>query len=62
MTAFGGITHIVGMMEPTLLRLLGRLGIAFHPLGERVEHHGIRQPGWAVMVAVLQASKTIILN
>jgi N-acyl amino acid synthase of PEP-CTERM/exosortase system len=49
MSALGGITHIVGMMEPALLRLLTRLGIAFHPLGGLVEHHGIRQPGWAVM-------------
>ncbi|MGA8756801.1 MAG: PEP-CTERM/exosortase system-associated acyltransferase [Stellaceae bacterium] len=57
MSAFGGITHIVGMMEPTLLRLLGRLGIAFHPLGERVEHHGIRQPGWAVMKQLIASIK-----
>lgn len=49
MSAFGGITHIVGMMEPALLRLLARLEIAFHPLGGLVEHHGIRQPSWAVM-------------
>jgi N-acyl amino acid synthase of PEP-CTERM/exosortase system len=49
MSAFGGVTHIVGMMEPALLRLLERLGIAFHPLGGLVEYHGSRQPGWAVM-------------
>jgi N-acyl amino acid synthase of PEP-CTERM/exosortase system len=31
-------------MEPHLLRLLGRLGIHFEPLGELVEFHGRRQP------------------
>ena len=57
MSAFGGITHIVAMMEPALLRLLGRLGIAFHPLGLPVEHHGIRQPGWAVMSHLIASIK-----
>ena len=41
MSAFGEITHIVAMMEPALLRLLRRLGIAFHPLGDPIEHHGL---------------------
>jgi N-acyl amino acid synthase of PEP-CTERM/exosortase system len=57
MSALGGITHIVGMMEPALLRLLKRLGIAFHPLGELVEHHGTRQPGWAVMTHLIASIK-----
>jgi N-acyl amino acid synthase of PEP-CTERM/exosortase system len=57
MSAFGGISHIVAMMEPALLRLLGRLGIAFHPLGLPVEHHGIRQPGWAVMSHLIASIK-----
>ncbi len=49
MSALGEITHIVAMMEPALLRLLRRLGIAFHPLGKLVNHHGLRQPGWALI-------------
>lgn len=57
MTACSGITHIVGMMEPALLRLLARLGIVFHPLGKMVNHHGVRQPGWAAMVDVLAGIK-----
>ena len=57
MTAIGGITHIVAMMEPALLRLLRRLGIAFHPIGELVEHHGLRQPGWAVMTHLIERIK-----
>ena len=57
MSAVGGITHIVAMMEPTLLRLLGRLGVAFHPLGEPVEHHGRRQPGWAVITHLIASIK-----
>jgi N-acyl amino acid synthase of PEP-CTERM/exosortase system len=48
MGALGDVTHVVAMMEPALLRLLRRLGIAFHPLGRMVNHHGLRQPGWAL--------------
>lgn len=39
-----GLTHWCAVMEPHLLRLLGRLGIHFEPLGELVEFHGRRQP------------------
>lgn len=31
-------------MEPTLLRLLGRLGIHFDPIGPLIDYHGVRQP------------------
>lgn len=31
-------------MEPTLLRLLARLGIHFDPVGPLVDYHGVRQP------------------
>ena len=57
MSVRGGITHIVAMMEPALLRLLGRLGIAFHSLGPPIEHHGIRQPGWAVLSHLIASIK-----
>jgi N-acyl amino acid synthase of PEP-CTERM/exosortase system len=49
MSAHSGITHIVAMMEPTLLRLLKRFGIEFNLIGDPVEHHGCRQPAWAAM-------------
>jgi N-acyl amino acid synthase of PEP-CTERM/exosortase system len=49
MSLAGGVTHIVAMMEPALLRLLRPLGIEFHPIGKPVEHHGLRQPGWAAL-------------
>ena len=57
MGAFGEITHIVAMMEPALLRLLRRLGIAFHSLGDPIEHHGLRQPGWAVLSHLIASIK-----
>jgi N-acyl amino acid synthase of PEP-CTERM/exosortase system len=57
MSACAGISHIVGMMEPALLRLLGRLGIVFYPLGAMVEYHGLRQPGWAVMTELIASIK-----
>ncbi len=57
MSARSEMTHIVAMMEPALLRLLRRLGIAFHPLGKLVDHHGLRQPGWAVMEHLIASIK-----
>ena len=39
-----GITDWLAVMEPSLLRLLGRFGIEFAPLGPLVEYHGVRQP------------------
>jgi len=39
-----GITHWCAVMEPTLLRLLARLGIHFEPIGGLVDYHGWRQP------------------
>lgn len=39
-----GITHWCAVMEPSLLRLLARLGIHFEPIGDMVDYHGWRQP------------------
>jgi N-acyl amino acid synthase of PEP-CTERM/exosortase system len=42
-----GIDHVCAVMEPALLRLLGRFGVHFSPIGAMVEHHGWRQPCYA---------------
>ena len=39
-----GIYHWCAVMEPALLRLIGRLGLEFPPLGPPVNYHGLRQP------------------
>lgn len=39
-----GLTHLCATMEPTLIKLMGRIGINFVPLGPVREHHGLRQP------------------
>jgi N-acyl amino acid synthase of PEP-CTERM/exosortase system len=39
-----GISHITAVMEPPLIRLLGRFGLDFAPIGGIVEYHGLRQP------------------
>ena len=44
MSAEHGITRWLALMEPALLRLLGRLGVDFEPLGSPVDYHGMRQP------------------
>lgn len=48
-----GMTHVVAVMEPALLRHLSRFGIHFNKLGGLVEHHGQRQPCWADVGALL---------
>lgn len=44
MSAEENLKYWFALMEPSLLRLLGRFGIEFMPIGEVVEHHGVRQP------------------
>lgn len=47
------VTHWYAVMEPSLLRLLGQLGIEFTPVGPLVDYHGLRQPCIAVGENVL---------
>jgi N-acyl-L-homoserine lactone synthetase len=44
MSAEHAVSHWCAAMEPTLLRLLTRLGIYFQHVGPLVEYHGKRQP------------------
>jgi N-acyl amino acid synthase of PEP-CTERM/exosortase system len=44
MSVENGITHWCAVMEPTLLRLLTRLGIHFQSIGPLIQYHGRRQP------------------
>src|SRR5205814_4680838 len=53
MAAKGGVTHLCCVMEPTLLRVLSKLGIHFDPLGPPVEYHGRRQPCYSFLDAQL---------
>lgn len=41
------ISHCLAVMEPSLLRLLGRCGVFFDPIGSLVDHRGLRQPAMA---------------
>lgn len=47
MAAEHGITHLCALMEPALLRLLGRLGVHFEAIGPKIDYHGWRQPCFA---------------
>ena len=49
-----GMTHFCAVMEPCLIRLLGRFGIHFTAHGNLVEHHGLRQPCWIEIAALLE--------
>lgn len=40
------IHYCYAAMEPTLLRLLQRIGISFQPLGMPVDYHGMRVPAY----------------
>lgn len=46
------VTHLCAVMEPSLLRLISRLGIRFEPLGPLVNYHGKRQPCYAQIDAL----------
>ena len=54
MSATHGITEIFAVMEPALLRLLGRFAIYFSTLGPLVKYHGMRQPCYLNRDAMLQ--------
>ncbi|MBV8522428.1 MAG: GNAT family N-acetyltransferase [Acetobacteraceae bacterium] len=48
-----GITHWVAVMEPSLLRLLKSSAIYFNEIGWAIEYHGLRQPCYASVEALL---------
>jgi N-acyl amino acid synthase of PEP-CTERM/exosortase system len=52
-----GVTHLAGVVEPALIRILAGFGLDFEPLGSPVEHHGIRQPCVARLVDLIQRSR-----
>ncbi|HLI12846.1 MAG TPA: PEP-CTERM/exosortase system-associated acyltransferase [Alphaproteobacteria bacterium] len=54
MSVENGITHLVAVMEPALLRLLGRIGIKFRNIGPLVHYHGLRQPCYAELDPLLE--------
>jgi N-acyl amino acid synthase of PEP-CTERM/exosortase system len=49
-----GIEYWAAVMEPTLLRMLARMGIRFHPIGPLVTHHGLRQPSYCHLPLMLR--------
>lgn len=48
-----GITHCYAVMEPALLRLLGRFGVIFNRIGPNVDYHGTRVPCLATVEEAL---------
>jgi N-acyl amino acid synthase of PEP-CTERM/exosortase system len=44
MASKSGMTHVCAVMEPTLLRMLRRLGMVMPSMGPEVDYHGRRQP------------------
>jgi N-acyl amino acid synthase of PEP-CTERM/exosortase system len=48
-----GITQCYAVMEPALLRLLGRFGVIFNRIGPDVDYHGNRTPCLATMEETL---------
>jgi N-acyl amino acid synthase of PEP-CTERM/exosortase system len=52
-----GVTHLAAVMEPPLIRILRRLGLDFLPIGGLVEHHGLRQPCFALLDDLIQQSR-----
>jgi N-acyl amino acid synthase of PEP-CTERM/exosortase system len=49
-----GITHWAAVMEPKLLRMLASMGIHFTSIGPLISHHGLRQPSYCYVPAMLE--------
>jgi N-acyl amino acid synthase of PEP-CTERM/exosortase system len=56
-TATHNITHWCAVMEPFLLRSLGRLGVRFSHLGPPVDYYGERQPCFDEVDSVMNVIK-----
>lgn len=41
------IAHLGAMTEPALMRIMSRFGVNFRPIGDLVEHHGLRRVCYA---------------
>jgi N-acyl amino acid synthase of PEP-CTERM/exosortase system len=48
------VLYWTAVMEPTLLRMLARMGLRFISIGPVVCHHGFRQPCYAHIATVLE--------
>jgi N-acyl amino acid synthase of PEP-CTERM/exosortase system len=57
MSVQNGITHLLAVMEPKLLRMLAAMAINFEPLGGMIEYHGWRQPCFCNLADVLRCVK-----
>lgn len=53
MSRDNGVERWCAVMEPSLLRLLNRLGIHFNPIGPLVDYHGERQPCYVNLESML---------
>ena len=51
------ISHISAVMEPALIRILGRFGLHFEGLGDLVEFHGVRQPCVASIADLVERNR-----
>ena len=51
------VKYICAVMEPALIRLLGRIGLVFEPIGDPVQYHGLRQPCGARLADLVGRSR-----
>lgn len=52
-----GITHLVAVMEPALLRMYEHLGVHWVKLGPKVRFHGRRQPCWTRLDEMMRGAR-----
>jgi N-acyl amino acid synthase of PEP-CTERM/exosortase system len=53
-----GVANICAVMEPALIRILRRFGLDFVPIGDLIEHHGVRQPCVARLNDLVERNRT----
>lgn len=59
MTQMHGISHCYAVMDPALVRLLGRFGVVFRRIGPDVDYHGRRVPSLMTAKETLPNIKTV---
>jgi N-acyl amino acid synthase of PEP-CTERM/exosortase system len=58
LSAEHNILYLCAVMAPSLLRLFGKLGLHFDPLGSTIGYHGVRQPCIANVQDLLESLQT----
>lgn len=58
MASANKVQYLCAIMAPVLIRMLGRFGVRFEPVGPLVDYHGLRQPCFGDLSTILDRMET----